>query len=681
MPRFTFRKRPAAQGPGAEAVLPFSFFVFFTVASFALYRYFAWTIVSERFSLLRGLSFSEYISLAFIPDIIMVSLAALLYLLIFTLFNKRPLARDITASAYTLFQTELLLMAGVFFRVYETTFQSSFFNDEIKSGFGDVASSFFAEAGSGFYAGSAVSLFVLTAASLHIRKIRQRYPAAILLAFTAVLLSAPLVLKAIHYPLSGTLSKRYSSLQPEILKASLTEITSNPLLNLITPSPAQNSARSAEKTENKLQSDIATGKYSSLSIEENNYIPSAWKHPKGKKYNIILFFFESTPAKYLDMKVNGKFVMPAFRRLARNSLAMKRHYTNSPLSANAMLNVLASAHERMDSRELVIQRNPDIGLKTAPEILGENGYSTCVIHTGDLRYAGQRRFLAGRGFDRIIEYDDLKNIPPHNKKVGWGLDERSMIKPAVDFIRQSGSNPFFLVMLPVNPHHPYAIPDNSFRITGEIPGSLSAREKSKMNYLNSLHYADYALGEFADTLEAQGLMDDTLLLVFADHGEAFYEHRGNYNHPFYLYEENVNVPFIIYNKKLFPEPVENKSLTSHIDILPTILDIVGAPAHPAHEGRSIASSGPARLALLHTFWKDDITSIRDGEWKYIIRSRDSYEELYNLAKDPGEKNNLALVNREKAMTFRSRIESARLHNSEFYRKAGVKKRSKAASRD
>ena len=236
MPRFTFRKRPAAQGPGAEAVLPFSFFVFFTVASFALYRYFAWTIVSERFSLLRGLSFSEYISLAFIPDIIMVSLAALLYLLIFTLFNKRPLARDITASAYTLFQTELLLMAGVFFRVYETTFQSSFFNDEIKSGFGDVASSFFAEAGSGFYAGSAVSLFVLTAASLHIRKIRQRYPAAILLAFTAVLLSAPLVLKAIHYPLSGTLSKRYSSLQPEILKASLTEITSNPLLNLITPS-------------------------------------------------------------------------------------------------------------------------------------------------------------------------------------------------------------------------------------------------------------------------------------------------------------------------------------------------------------------------------------------------------------------------------------------------------------
>ena len=158
-----------------------------------------------------------------------------------------------------------------------------------------------------------------------------------------------------------------------------------------------------------------------------------------------------------------------------------------------------------------------------------------------------------------------------------------------------------------------------------------------MNYLNSLHYADYALGEFADTLEAQGLMDDTLLLVFADHGEAFYEHRGNYNHPFYLYEENVNVPFIIYNKKLFPEPVENKSLTSHIDILPTILDIVGAPAHPAHEGRSIASSGPARLALLHTFWKDDITSIRDGEWKYIIRSRDSYEELYNLAKDPARR--------------------------------------------
>ena len=355
----------------------------------------------------------------------------------------------------------------------------------------------------------------------------------------------------------------------------------------------------------------------------------------------------------------------------KNSIVSRNHYANYPLSANAMLSIMTSAYDH-PGKELIIQNYPTVPLLTMSEILKDRGYRTCLIHTGSLKYADQRTFLKKRKFDRILEYKTLKHIPPYNYMVGWGLDERALIAPTVKFIKEERGKPFFITLMPVNPHHPYAIPEKTeadrqrFMITGEIAENLPRKTRNRLHYINSLHYADAALGELIATLEKQGLMENTLLFLFADHGEAFYEHRKNYNHPFFLYEENVHVPFLIYNSTLISSTVELKGMTRHIDILPTVLDLLGVRGTREQEGISMLTKHPQQMAMLHTNWKDDYFGIRDGHWKYIRRVSDSFEELYDLDQDPEEKNSICSLYPDVLERYRACTDNALQYTTAYY---------------
>jgi lipoteichoic acid synthase len=389
--------------------------------------------------------------------------------------------------------------------------------------------------------------------------------------------------------------------------------------------------------------------------------------PRPKKYNIILYFFESTPYKYYDIKIGNTYLVGTWHRLEKNSVNFRNHYANYPLSANALMTVLTSAYD-MNSKDMVIQKYPDIRLHTLPEILKERGYMTCLIHTGGLGYAGQKRFLMHRKFDEIIEYNQLVKLPPYNRQVGWGVDERAMIGPALEFMKKNPGSPRLLVLMPVNPHHPYAIPDDTFRISHQASDDQNDKKRHWHNYCNSLYYSDASLGMLIDELERAGLMENTLLFLFADHGEAFYQHRMNYNHPLYIYDENVHVPFLIYNKRLINSPEYITCISRHIDILPTILDILGIPGSPEQEGVSLLSPRREQMALLHTSWKDDYTGIVDQQWKYIYRTDNGIEEMYDLYEDPDEKNNIVLKHPDLAERYRSFISGARQYKNEYFRR-------------
>jgi len=312
-----------------------------------------------------------------------------------------------------------------------------------------------------------------------------------------------------------------------------------------------------------------------------------------------------------------------------------------------------------------------VDVNTLPEILSENGYSTCFIHTGDLLYASRNKFLADRNIDTFMLYDDLVKDERYRKKVGWGADERSMIQPAVKWITAQ-SAPYLLMMAPVNPHHPYAIPEGFEKIADPGEAGIGAGEKNWRNYLNSLHYTDAAMGDLIETLEREGLMRNTVFVIVGDHGEAFYQHRGNYNHPLFLYEENVHVPALFYSTSLFPVGLEMESITRHIDIMPSILDLIGVKDTTRREGESIFSLSMEKMAVFHTSWTDEFMGVRDGKWKYILRMKDSREELYDLEADPGEKTNLAESNPSVASRYREVSDDMVAYMLEQYRNVARK---------
>lgn len=357
-------------------------------------------------------------------------------------------------------------------------------------------------------------------------------------------------------------------------------------------------------------------------------------------HNVILYIFESTSWAYFGLDLGGRPVMPAMRSLASRGLLLKRHYANYPLSANTLYSLLSSRYS-MYGKAMIFHEYYDVDVDSLPEVLHRAGYATSFIHTGDLLYASRDKFLSDRGIDRMILQRDLQRDPRFRKNVGWGADEFSMIDPAVEWIRALAGRPYLLMMSPVSPHHPYAAPEGFERVADPDEEGISDLERVFRNYLNSLHYADAALGRLVEALEREGLMENTVLVVVTDHGEAFRQHRGNYNHPLFVYEENVHVPALFYGPGIIPEGIELDSVTRHIDIMPSILDLLRVEDSARRDGESIFSRSREKMAVFHTSWTDEYMGVRDGKWKYILRVKDSVETLYDLEADPGERIDVA----------------------------------------
>jgi len=378
--------------------------------------------------------------------------------------------------------------------------------------------------------------------------------------------------------------------------------------------------------------------------------------------NVILYYLESTPFSVINKRVQGKELTPHLNRLSERSLFFTRHYANFPLSINAFYNSFCSAYALPDGAWISIAL-PDFPVPCLSEVLAKEGYRAAVLHAGYLGYAKQKRFLERRGFSLLLDAETLKK-PPYEKGMGpWGAaDERAMIRPLIEFAKRSES-PFVALLFAFAPHHPYNVPEGFPEVFTPEPGL----KKSQLRYFNSLHFADQAFGEIMAALEANGLLRNSILLVFGDHGEAFYEHPGNYNHPFFLYEENVHVPLMIYYDGVKPQRIDR--VTSHVDILPTVLDLLGKEKllSPLHVGRSMLRGGAQSLAHLQAYWQEEYSGIVDARFKYI-RKETGTEELFDLSLDSGEQHNLAASMPELTSRYRFLTARAFAQKRRYYQK-------------
>jgi arylsulfatase A-like enzyme len=190
------------------------------------------------------------------------------------------------------------------------------------------------------------------------------------------------------------------------------------------------------------------------------------------------------------------------------------------------------------------------------------------------------------------------------------------------------------------------------------------------------------LKELYDELERRRLMDDTWIVLTADHGEEFGEH-GNIDvgHGLTLYGEVLRVPLIFHPA----EAQAGKRLSRQvrlIDVAPTILDLVGVPIPEEMEGVSLEAnvvggeeaSGEDLLAISQVGGNDgardkDLFAVTTKEFKYILDFQSGAEELYDLRADPEETRNVAEANPDRVRAFKSEALSFRAHESA--RRGGV----------
>jgi len=226
--------------------------------------------------------------------------------------------------------------------------------------------------------------------------------------------------------------------------------------------------------------------------------------------------------------------------------------------------------------------------------------------------------------------------------------------------------PFFFFLHFNDPHMPYGAPQPFYSMMDpEYQGDVAGEREDVLRYLRApipprdlLHihrlylgevrYLDQELARVFRMLKDLDLYDDMLIIVTADHGEEFKEH-GKLEHNQMLYEEMIRVPLAIklpkkyadqYPPRLFDGQVKN------IDIMPTILELVGLLVPESAQGHSLVPlfAGTAQPDFNDMVFSESANthrvSIRSAKWKYIYDRVKNTAELYDLQSDPAERNNL-----------------------------------------
>jgi arylsulfatase A-like enzyme len=178
------------------------------------------------------------------------------------------------------------------------------------------------------------------------------------------------------------------------------------------------------------------------------------------------------------------------------------------------------------------------------------------------------------------------------------------------------------------------------------------------------------LGKLFNKLEKLKILSKTIIIIVSDHGHGFGEHES-YGHVTQLYDEVIRIPMIIYGPGIFPQGKEISDVVSLVDIVPTVLQILGVESNCHFDGQNLLllnngqlSKNRAVFCETGTIFKKNknelerglqkcyvlpiLRCIRTGDWKLILDNNDKPFELYDMKNDPGEEINLVESHREYA---------------------------------
>lgn len=364
--------------------------------------------------------------------------------------------------------------------------------------------------------------------------------------------------------------------------------------------------------------------------------------------NVVLIMLESLGN--VSRQREGGQPMPFFDELCQKGVYFENAYAPYPLTMKTLFSVLTGEYPSAEEK-VIGEINPNIKIDTLSQYFHQKNYKSALIHGSYFRYQYKLPFLNNRGFDTLIDAKDLTDTTDILNS--WGVEDASVYRNAKSWI-ETDDNPFFLVLLPLFAHHPYDVP-SSFLKTFPEKTSLD-------RYHNALRYGDEQLKVFVQYLIDSGVMDNTLLIVFGDHGEAFMQHDRNIAHAGYLYEENIQVPLLYYSPKILQQPRHYQEPVSVTSIFKTVLKIdqLASSMGDAGESEIIFPKPPSELVYFHTSVGRDISGLRDGPWKYIYEYPTDQSLLFNLNNDPFEKKNIYFDHVERAEDYKKKVQSHRI---------------------
>ncbi len=407
--------------------------------------------------------------------------------------------------------------------------------------------------------------------------------------------------------------------------------------------------------------------------------------PPPQRYNLLLITNDQFRADCLGAAGNRVIRTPNLDRLAAEGALFEQHFVQCPQCVPSRAAMHTGRYPHTNRTLTNAHRLPDSEL-TLATVLGRSGYTTAVV--GELPFAptnvmgGFQTLVAGyteyqaslllggwllKGVSHASAIKQNFTVAP----APWpdGADESAFFAAkAIEFLSTHGTSPFFLHVNLRRPHHPFDPPPPfdtmyagadfppSHRRPGEFKNKPPTQTRALANtdgfdlriltdadltriksyYYGMISLNDKYIGKILDSLRDTGIAPRTIVVFNSDHGEMLGDHALLYKGP-YFYDEVVRAPLIVRAPGKIEPGQRIRRLVEEIDLMPTLLDLLGIDIPPTVEGRNLFRAEP-RKAVHSEF--PDMRMLRTEDWKLVHYPGKAYGELYHLRDDPHEFVNL-----------------------------------------
>lgn len=335
--------------------------------------------------------------------------------------------------------------------------------------------------------------------------------------------------------------------------------------------------------------------------------PRLFGEAQGK--NLIMVQLEAMQGMLLGQKIGGREITPNLNRLAGESLYFDHFFPQIGLgvTSDAEFATFNSLYPLPNGSAYISKT--DNTFQSLPKLLKERGYRTFAFHGYKPEFYKREDVYPREGFE---EFYSRKNLQI-DEVVGWGLSDESMYRQALRKMKVT-RQPFLAFLLSLSGHTTYKIPDSK----KELPIPEGQFSPLFTDYLHAQHYADKALGTLLDGLKREGLLDNSLLVVYGDHfGNSL---QDGVQVGQFLGLEQVNTLQLMEMRKipfLIRLPQGRHAGAQHIqagqiDVLPTLGNLLGVEKEKMfYFGQDLLNAKSGYTAFRHyigigTFATDDL---------------------------------------------------------------------------
>lgn len=379
--------------------------------------------------------------------------------------------------------------------------------------------------------------------------------------------------------------------------------------------------------------------------------PDAWKtaslSPRAERpfRNAVVIWLESTSFTATTLFDPELKTTPFLAELAERSLVAESAWTVVPHSTKSTVPIFCGVPPKLITP---VEESERLDVKCLPHLLKAQGYRSLMLRSATRHFEGWDGLIANLGFDEFLPMEELDTTGFEVANY-FGYEDDVMLPRSEQWLRAVGDQPFLVSYMTGTAHHDYQVPKRYPMQT------FDAVDEERNRYLNAIYYTDQFVKQVIEQYQALGLYEETVFVMVGDHGEAFGQH-GRKQHDGVPYDEVARVPLLVHAPGLYEDGRVADGPASHLDIMPTLADLLGFDLEAPHrEGVPLDAVPANRPVHMYCWYMQRCGAVRTGDLKFVYHFDERPGELFDIASDPLETNDLAAERPEDAAAMRTEM--------------------------